>query len=238
MLMNKKDLTIKPISKELLHTKIADAIIEYIKNNELVLGDKIPPERTLAELFSTSRNSVREALKVLEYRKIIEVRRGKGMFVASHVPEESIYLNLWKANYEEILEVKYSLEKYIVEELCKKNSEDQFVVLEEILEKVEKAAEIGVYLQEQDVLFHKKLRNLSKNETLIHMIDNLVEILNAFGSAMIGVDQIWISTIPYHREILEGIRSHDIKKAGDACEKIFKIDLYTLHLAEEFNLKA
>lgn len=79
-------IKVKPIQRDLLYTKIADAIMEYIKENDLKTGDRIPSERELAQEFNTSRNSVREALRVLENNGIIEVKMGKGAYITEKRP--------------------------------------------------------------------------------------------------------------------------------------------------------
>ena len=111
-------IKVKPIQRDLLYTKIADAIMEYIKENDLKTGDRIPSERELAQEFNTSRNSVREALRVLENNGIIEVKMGKGAYITEKKAENSFYLKVWKVNYIELLEMKSVLEMHIIRELC------------------------------------------------------------------------------------------------------------------------
>lgn len=111
-------IKVKPIQHDLLYTKIADAIMEYIKENDLKTGDRIPSERELAQEFNTSRNSVREALRVLENDGIIEVKMGKGAYITEKKAENSFYLKVWKVNYIELLEMKSVLEMHIIRELC------------------------------------------------------------------------------------------------------------------------
>jgi len=54
--------------------------MNLIKKGRLQVGDKLPPEKTLAEKFGTSRPSVREALSALEILEIIESRGGQGKY--------------------------------------------------------------------------------------------------------------------------------------------------------------
>ena len=145
--MKQQHTAVKPVHKELLHAKIADAIMEYIKVNQLSEGDKLPSERILAEQFVTSRNSVREALRVLERDNIIEVRPGSGAFVRAHEESVSFYLKLWKVNYIEILEILEILEGNMVKKICGKLSREQIRPLEEYLQQMEQNAEkTGTFL--------------------------------------------------------------------------------------------
>ena len=234
--MDQRIMTIHPVSKDSLHRKIADAIIDYIQVNNLKKGDKLPSERTLAERFSTSRNSLREALRVLENEGIIEVRTGKGAYVLSGSPESMINVKLWRVDYKELLEIKYLLERSIVEQLCYHKGEIDLDNVETPLSQMENSAKEGLYLQKADFEFHSRLRHMTSNSALEQLIDSLVKTLDSYGEVLKGADNIWISTIPYHRLILEGIREKNFVKAGEACRSIYETDLHALWLKKEYNL--
>ena len=65
-----------PVRQQKLYEQVEEQIREAIRNNEFVLGDKLPSDRELAELFQTSRPVVREAIRSLEAKGIISVRPG------------------------------------------------------------------------------------------------------------------------------------------------------------------
>ncbi len=234
--MTQRISTIQPVSKDSLHRKISSAMVDYIKKNQLKPGDKLPSERALAESFSASRNSVREALRVLENEKIIEIRKGKGAYVAEDPMKSVISVKLWRVNYKELLQIKFLLEQGIVEELCNGKRELKLEELEKPLIQLEKAAKQGLYLQKMDFAFHNQLRHMTANAALEQMINNLVLTLDSYGDVLKGADHIWISTIPYHRMILEGIRERDYEKAANGCKQIYETDLHALNLKEEYNL--
>ena len=56
-------------------------LLSYISRKELSVGDRLPPERELAEQLGVGRNSLREALKVLEAMGVVEIRHGSGIFL-------------------------------------------------------------------------------------------------------------------------------------------------------------
>jgi len=71
----------KEIAPVRLYESVIEQIMDLIKNNELKPGDKLPPERELAEKLSISRNSLREAFRVLESRGLIKSKPGEeGLF--------------------------------------------------------------------------------------------------------------------------------------------------------------
>lgn len=235
--MKTEPFVIKPIQKELLYTKIADAILHYIKDNQLKTGDKIPSERILAQEFNTSRNSVREALRVLERDHIIEVKMGKGAFITSQEKEASFYLKLWKVNYREILEIKGILELSIIESLCGKLNSKDIESLNEPLIRMEQGAQMGLFLQKEDFIFHSRIRKIYQNNTLEQMIDSLIKSLDEYGSDLEGIDSIWRQTVPYHRVILNAMIDNKPFAAADAYRRIEAIDKKVLELHEQLQKK-
>ena len=63
------------------YAQIAEQIIELIRRGELKPGERLPSEREMAQLFDTSRPTVREARSALELAGVVEIRVGKGVFV-------------------------------------------------------------------------------------------------------------------------------------------------------------
>ncbi len=83
--MKKNDVLLKPVEKDSLYLKISDAVYSYIKMNNLQPDDKLPSERDMAAMLQTSRNSVREGLRILEDRGLIYVKTGKRSFCKGSV---------------------------------------------------------------------------------------------------------------------------------------------------------
>lgn len=83
--MEEREIKLKPVEKDSLYLKISDSIYNYIRMNNLQPGDKLPSERDMAAMLKTSRNSVREALRILEDRGSIYVKTGSGVFINTPV---------------------------------------------------------------------------------------------------------------------------------------------------------
>lgn len=72
-----------------LYQEVGSQLRAAIVSGQYNVGDRLPPERDIAENFSVSRSVVREALIMLELEKLVEVRKGSGVYVVN-VPEMSV----------------------------------------------------------------------------------------------------------------------------------------------------
>lgn len=221
----KNDISlITPISKDLLYVKIADAISDYIKKNNLVPGDKLPSERELAARFQTSRHSLREALRVLENQGIISSQMGSGTYV-SHIREQSnLYLDFVKINYLEMLNIKTELEKYAIKLVIGLAEDQSLDELERLLCIMEESSEKGVFASETDKKFHYLLADLSGNKMLAQMIKKMIETFDEYYCVLPQSTQLCLDTVSCHRDLLNAIKNRDTDTALSSCDEICLID--------------
>lgn len=209
---------------QLLYMRLADDIFNYIKSNQIKNGERIPSERKLAELFSSSRATVREAIRILENKGIVEIEIGNGMYLKEDLNQDFYRIELWKADYMEILEVKTIMDDHIIKELCDYLPIENLPGIEEALGKLEQGYRYGIFDLEADNIFHRRLRACSHNKTLIQLVDNMTIKLDEYGARIDPTRKIWFSTIPFHRDLLNGIRNHDYPKAHEALFTIYELD--------------
>ena len=94
---------------------VIDSIKEQIMNQELVLGQGLPPEREISEKLGVSRNSVREALKILTVMGVVSSRQGAGNYISGNfkgymVDALSMMFMLDKLDYDQINQIRIGLE--------------------------------------------------------------------------------------------------------------------------------
>ena len=78
----------------LLAEQVEEQIYEYITQQDLKSGERLPNEFKLAEKFGVGRSTIREAVKLLVSRGVLETRRGSGTYVQNLVPSDLDPLNL------------------------------------------------------------------------------------------------------------------------------------------------
>ena len=89
--MEKTSFLKEPVGGQSVVNKIVDNITNAIINGELNPGDKIPTEAELSESMGVGRNSVREAIKVLEAYGVVHIKRAEGTFVSQEYDSRMIY---------------------------------------------------------------------------------------------------------------------------------------------------
>lgn len=207
------------MEKKLLGSKVEDKIMALISRKEIEVGQKLPNEFDLAERFGVGRSTVREAVKCLVSKGILEVRRGSGTFVVRtcSIEEDPLGLSRFQDRYQlalELFEVRLMLEPEIAALACQNATEEEKEELVRLCDAVERQYLEGENHLEQDVEFHTHIARCSKNrvvETLIPLIQTGVA---TFGN--LTYRQLQKETIETHRGITNAILQGD--PVGARCE--------------------
>jgi GntR family transcriptional repressor for pyruvate dehydrogenase complex len=123
------------MAKESLSEKIANHLLDLIKEKRLKPGDKLPPERELAVEMKISRPVLREALRALSLMKIVEIHQGDGNYIASLKPELLVehldfVFSLTDAGFLTLFEARRVLETGIIEIVAAKITDEQLARIE------------------------------------------------------------------------------------------------------------
>jgi GntR family transcriptional regulator, transcriptional repressor for pyruvate dehydrogenase complex len=190
-------------------TRLADLayseIVAFITNQQLKVGDRLPPEIRLAEMFGVSRTIIREALVRLTADGITEARRGAGSFVKntpSHrliaytaVPRLSVALGTY--------EVRLVLESEGARLAAMRRSAEDFLRIEEAFEMLRAALTSGVPAHAEDIDFHRRILLSTANAAFLWAFNALSDEVGQLMHA--GVD---ISRSRSHEFIHKMIGEH------------------------------
>lgn len=220
--MNELKISMKPVHKKSLYLKIADSIYSYIQMNNLKAGDKLPSERDMSAMLQTSRNSVREALRVLEDRGLIEVKTGRGVFLKDpYGNQNTMQIKLSNCKIKEIQELQSCLDHQAVQNSIDRATAEEKEALISVAAEMVKLAKENVYSHILDHNFHTKLYASGHNsaiEQLIIHIRNERFVQQEDSEA--GNDSIWLKTIPQHLTLAQAIQNMDAQAAKDAIDEI------------------
>lgn len=200
------------VDKKLLVSQIEDQIMMYIQQENIETGTKLPSEFKLAEQFGVGRSTIREAVKGLVSKGVLDVRRGAGTYVISSVQLQSDPLGLakFKDKYQlamELFDVRILLEPEIAAMACKNVTEEEKQDIVRLCDEVEQLYRAGKNHIQKDMEFHAYIAKCSRNrvvETLIPVIHTAVTTF-----ANLTHRKLMKETIETHRQITNAIVSGD-----------------------------
>ncbi len=210
------------------HTvRLYEIIVERIKNmileGKLKIGDKLPSERELAEMFQVSRVPVREALKILEFVEILQYVPGEGMYLKS----VSVNDLLAKIDFvietssdiiADLFEAREALEIKAVELAVMRRTDADLETMAHIIGEMERDIEKGNDGLKAATNFHTHIFIASKNKVIAQINDfllNLTEISRQKTFIKSGSAPV---ALAYHKQILEMIKRQDVEGAKNTMK--------------------
>lgn len=205
--------------------KIVDQINELISSEQLKAGDKIPSERILSEKFKVGRMFVRDALRKLEFYGILKKNPQGARIVLAN--KESAFttlvsnaLNLNRPTYDSLMEARFVLEIESAGLAAKRRDPSNIEALEEALEQLGKKVSEGEAGIEEDLLFHVRVAESSKNDVIKYLVSYLVSHMKSFSKEYdICRDARHLKAYNEHVVILEHIKNGDVDRARQAMRE-------------------
>jgi Transcriptional regulators len=211
----------------LIYNDISVQLEEKIRGMEV--GEKLPSERTMAEMFGVSRNMLRESLRLLSEKGIIEIRPGKGVYVADKKDKklveqlESLLFDQ-ENSLIDIVEARETLELAVLLKAVEKADREDIQTLEEIFKHMEEARNNVKVFNEHDIEFHVRLAKSTKNSMFPLLISTLYNLTDRklFRLTELYPSRV-VSAQREHRSIISAIRNRDMELAREVARKHFNI---------------
>lgn len=208
--------------------KIIRQIRSLITSGQLKPGDKLPPERKLAEKFGIGRSVVRDAIRKLEFYGIVKTQPQSGTVIAGMgiVALEGLItdvLNIEETDFYSLVETRVLLEVNAAGKAAERRTADDIIVLKKALDAYETKVLEGESAVEEDLLFHIKIAEASGNKVLKSLMLIITpDIVKNYTRLNVCKDDRIDRTVLEHRKILEYIIDQDVKKAEDAMRMHLK----------------
>lgn len=207
-----------------LYEYVSEEIEKAITDKKILPGEKLPSENGLAEQFNVSRTIVREALKILTERRLITVEDGKGAYVLSPTPEESIQalsryvarLDM-KESYEPLFEIRLMIEPELAYLAALRADEEHIKELQESVENLRSAQDNPEKWIEADLSFHNVIANASMNPYAVVLIEILLEHMDFLVGSGFLLEGAIEATIDIHESVYRSIKDG---KADEAKNKM------------------
>lgn len=218
----------KPVQSKSNHQYIVDELKKMVLTGALKVGDKLPPERELAELYQVSRTSIREALKSLEALGLLEIHQGDGNYITNNLEEKntdllSLAFVLNECKMSDLTWLRYSFELNSLSYYAGRKNPEEIALFKELLDKID-AASTCDELVALDFNTHSLISDMEENKlfSFLHssiytLYNRNVEFSNARG---LTIDEGNIErTRAYVRELPAAIVTADIEKIKTALFK-------------------
>jgi GntR family transcriptional regulator, transcriptional repressor for pyruvate dehydrogenase complex len=199
--------------------------------------ERMPSERELGERLGVSKTVLREAIRSLAARGLVEVRPGSGTYIREINQDMmtrpmALWLRSGVLGVENVHEVRVSLEIQIAGLAASRASEDDLIAMEQSIAALKAPQITAIEFAEADVAFHKRLAEAAKNplfSVLANAVnDVMIEIrLQAYECNAPSVER----AVYYHSRILDNVRKHDIEGARRAMEEHLAYSLEVMRLA-------
>jgi GntR family transcriptional repressor for pyruvate dehydrogenase complex len=203
-------MDIAPVKSTRIYEEIVRQIKGMIGEGRLKSGDRLPPERDLAEKFLVSRTSVREALRALESVGLIEIRPGEGTFVRevsvdALVEPLALVLLSQREMIGELFEARRLLEPAIAGLAARRATPEEVQEMERILDEQAKAIGAGNTGLAQDAAFHAAIGTAAHNRAITRIVHALMDLLAQSREESIGTPGRPTRSHEDHRRILEAV---------------------------------
>ncbi len=223
---------VKPVYRAVKTSRLFEQIVQQVEDSilkgQLQPGDQLPAERDLAQRFGVSRTAVREAVKTLREKGLVEAYSGRGTFVTngtSQAIRQSLDLMI-RINQQEgsanLAELRLVLEPDIAALAAPKIEEQLLATMREAVDIMDNNLDDPDAYVEADLDFHLALAESVGNPLILSLLDSIVGLLREQRSRIFNVDGGPQRGQFHHKQILAAIERRDPKAAREAMRAHLK----------------
>ena len=209
-----------PIVRVPIVSQVEERIRELIDSKKYTEGMKLPTENELCQSMNVGRGTVREALRLLQAKGLVEIKPGRGAFVAL---KRTVDINpvVWLVQNEkelrDAIEVRNALEPFAARKMAETAGEAALRQLKQIHSDFLAAVKTGdtVQIAKLDELFHGLIVRESGNQLLNEINVHVLQGMHVFRNKTFTVPENVRNAVEPHSRILDAITSRD----GNAAER-------------------
>jgi GntR family transcriptional repressor for pyruvate dehydrogenase complex len=212
----------KVVRTSRLYEQIVQQIEDSVLNGSLKPGDQLPAERELAQRLGVSRTAVREAVKALREKGLVEAYSGRGTFITdgtSHAARQSFDLMVKIGQQEgssHLAELRLILEPGIAALAAERIEEEYLTAMREAVAVMDRAQKDPAVYIEADLDFHLALAEAVANPLILSLIDSIVGLLREQRIKIFNVEGGPQRGQVHHKRILEAVERRDPEMARSA----------------------
>lgn len=214
-------------TKERLVDRVVNELQELIVNGQLEPETKLPPERELADQLGVSRTALREAVRILVTKGLLETKPGVGTMVKQMTREQIVEpLDLLlrtnsagEISFDDLHQVRSILELEIAGLAAQNATEADITRLRQIATRMETAERDPEVLAAHDADFHSALAAMTYNPLLAILIGSLRDLLQEYIARVTPYLDPHRDNVLLHYKLLERIEAGDVAGAQAAMQE-------------------
>ena len=214
-----KNGALNPLQKTRLHEGIVAQLRDNILSGEFRPGDRLPPERDLAERLAVNRSTVREALKKLEMLGLVEVRHGDGVYVLNYLETGTLELlpalitsggAINVGILKGLLDLRRILLPEVAYQAALNRTDEDLAELERVIFR-----DTGIGLNDRDMAIYRLVARSSRNISFLIVLNffNNSGLVAEFLTYYFSEEANITRTTRFYREIFAAIRDGDPDKS-------------------------
>ena len=195
--------------------RIATQLMELIELQKLSPGDKLPPERQLADLLEVSRPSLREALHILQAQGLVQIKHGQGTFVQEPVVAQELRASVMTKTHglNELFDAREVLEVPASKWAAEKATKEDIRLLRATLNQIDTITVIEPIdydqLQMLDAKFHLTIVGIAGNRFINQTLNVLQDVMKMSMDTTLRLPGRKEISKKEHNEILQAIEDGD-----------------------------
>jgi GntR family transcriptional repressor for pyruvate dehydrogenase complex len=216
------DRVIEPVRRLKVADSVAAQLEELITSGVYEIGEKLPPERVLAEQFQVGRSSMREALRMVESAGLLRTAHGIGVFVAratKQSPSLSELLLIDNYSVRDLFEVRTPLEGNAAALAAQRSTRAEGAALAALIERMADPTLTNSEFIQFDAELHLAVASASHNPLLHELVRSVAPLFVNYSHRVITLPGRRERAHAGHEKIVEAVRSGKAREARAAAVK-------------------
>ncbi|WP_095077657.1 FadR/GntR family transcriptional regulator [Pseudomonas sp. Irchel s3h17] len=210
-----------PLVKRSLVDQALEQLRLRINTGTWTVGQRLPTEPELASELGISRNTVREAMRVLAFSGLIEIRQGDGSYLRAVVDPLDTMKALSRCSHEQARETRHILEVEAIGLAALRRTDEDLIALREALavSGSHYHGDLDSYVA-CDMVFHRRLVDAAHNPTLSELYRYFSSIVGAQLRETLNITPRRQAVFDLHIDLLDAVEQRDPQRAKAICRQL------------------
>ncbi|WP_238008863.1 FadR/GntR family transcriptional regulator [Dactylosporangium sp. AC04546] len=213
--------------RESVEAELTRKLLDYLLSGSLHPGQRIPPERALAEALGVGRAAIRNSIKALVLLGLLDQRQGDGTYLSrteSDLLPKVIEWGLLLGQHRiaDIMELRQHLEVILAVLAAERRTPEQLEEMRGHITEMEAAATDYERYVEADIAFHLAMARASGNEVMAGVLSNAQSLLRVWATRVIRAADETETSLAMHIPVLDAIEAQEPEKARAAMTALME----------------